>query len=88
MINGVNYRMRVMVNSRDSQWSLDLSSGGVDLVNGVAMVGGVDIFKQYPHIEIKNAYIVNTENPREDPTPENLGTYSKFVIFSDEEIGE
>tara|TARA_R110000822_G_scaffold84867_3_gene199026 strand:- start:8976 stop:9320 length:345 start_codon:yes stop_codon:yes gene_type:complete len=82
-----SYDCRVTLNSRSGVWSISLSLLGVSLVEGVALLGGVDIFSQYK-IPITNAYIINLDNSTLDPTPDNLGTSVRLVIFTDEEIAE
>lgn len=82
---GVIYDIRVLINSRLGVWTISFSSGGVDIVNGVSLVGGVDILKQYT-LPIKNIIIVNLDNTRLDPSRDNLGTGSRLFILSDEEL--
>lgn len=84
-LEGQKYEFRVIVNSRTSKWSMDISQNGVDIVSGVHLVGGVDIFKQY-NLPIKNAYVVNLDNRRLDPNKNNLGTSAKLFLLTDEEI--
>lgn len=54
-------------------------------MNGVSLLGGVDILKQY-NIPIENAYIVNLDMPNEDATKDNLGIVAKLFILTDEEV--
>lgn len=84
-LNGIVFKFNVKLNSRLGVWFLDISKAGVDIVTGIALVGGVDVFKQF-NIGVKNAFIVNIENTRLDPNKENLGEYSKLFIITDEEL--
>ena len=61
-INGLLYTFRVVLNSRKNVWTLSISQNGESLIDGVAMVGGVNIVEQY-NIGISNIYTVNIENP-------------------------
>jgi hypothetical protein len=84
-LEGNTYDARVKLSSRTGIWSLSLSQSGVDIVSGVNLLGGVDIFSQY-NIPISNAYVVNLDNPRLDPNKSNLGTSAKLFILTDEEV--
>lgn len=84
IINGKSYDLRVIVNTVLEHWSIDVSSEGVELANGVALLGGTDIFRQYT-FPINNALVLNIDNPSLDPTIDNLGTVAKLIIFTDEE---
>ena len=85
VINTTKYDMRVILNSRTGIWSLDLAAGGVDLVSGIALLPGVDIFKQY-NLDIGIGYIVNLENPRQDPSRDQFGKLSRLFIVTEEEL--
>ena len=84
-INTVKYDMRVILNSRTGNWSLDLAVAGVDLVSGIALLGGVDIFGQY-NLDIGIGYIVNLENPRQAPSRTEFGKLSRLFILTEEEL--
>ncbi len=85
VIGSNSYDFRVLLNSRSGVWSISISLEGETLISGAALLGGIDIFDQYD-IPISNAYVVNLENPKEDPTQEGLGTSSKLFILTEEEI--
>lgn len=84
-LSGQTYDCRVILNSRTGVWSISFSQSGTDIVNGVSLLGGVDILKQY-NIPIENAYIVNLDMPNEDATKDNLGIVAKLFILTDEEV--
>ena len=84
-LNGNTYDCRVTLNSRTSVWCISLSQSGVDVVNGVSLLGGVDILKQY-NLPIKNAYVVNLDESNMDPGKGNLGTVAKLFILTEEEV--
>ena len=85
VIKATKYDMRVILNSRTGNWSLDLAAGGVDLVSGIALLPGVDIFDQY-NLDIGIGYIVNLENPRQDPSRNEFGKVSRLFILTEEEL--
>ena len=85
VIKATKYDMRVILNSRTGNWSLDLAAGGVDLVSGIALLPGADIFDQY-NLDIGIGYIVNLENPRRDPTIDQFGVLSRLFILNEEEL--
>ena len=85
VINKVSYVIEVMLSSRTGIWSMNVSQNGTKLVDGISLVCGVDLFKQY-NFAIKNAYVVNLENSSSDPSKTNLGSKCKLIILTDEEI--
>jgi len=85
VIKATKYDMRVILNSRTGNWSLDLAVGGIDLVSGIALLGGADIFDQY-NLDIGIGYIVNLENPGQDPTRDQFGKLSRLFILTEEEL--
>ncbi len=84
-LSGETYDCRVILNSRLGVWSISFSQSEVDIINGVSLVGGVDILKQY-NIPIENAYVVNLDETNMDPSRDNLGTVAKLFILTDEEV--
>ena len=85
VIKATKYDMRVILNSRTGNWSLDLAAGGIDLVSGIALLPGVDIFDQY-NLDIGIGFIINLENPRRDPTVDQFGILSRLFILTEEEL--
>lgn len=85
ILNGVNYDIRVILNSRLVSWSISLSKEAINILDGVALLGGIDIMSQY-NLPIKNMYIVNLNNPNQDASDTGLGTVSRLFLLTDEEI--
>ena len=85
VIKTTKYDMRVILNSRTGNWSLDLAAGGIDLVSGIALLPGADIFGQY-NLDIGIGYIINLESPRQDPTRDEFGKLSRLFILTEEEL--
>jgi len=84
-LDGNTYDCRVILNSRTGVWSISFAQSGVDIINGIALLGGVDILNQY-NIPINNMYIVNLNNTNEDASKINLGTVSRLFILTDAEV--
>ncbi len=84
-IEGNAYDCRVILNSRTGIWSISFSQSGTDIINGISLLGGIDILKQY-NIPINNIYVVNLDQSNQDPGKDNLGTIAKLFILTDEEI--
>lgn len=84
-IDNIVFDIRVVLNSRLSKWSISIGKNGEDILNGLALVGGVNILNQF-NIELDNMYLVNLDNHRNDPSKSNLGTISKLFILSESEV--
>jgi hypothetical protein len=84
-LEGQTYDCRVTLNSRAGIWAISFSQSGTDIVNGVSLLGGVDILKQY-NIPIENAYVVNLDATNQDPSKDNLGTVARLFILTEEEV--
>ena len=85
VLDGHTYDFRVISNSRLKIWSMGISKDGVQLVDNIALLGGVNIMAQY-NIGIREAYIINMNEPSLDPAFDSLGTTSKLVLVTDGEI--
>ena len=84
-VSGGTYDFRVMYNSRTEAWSISVAQSGQPIVSGVAMLGGVDIFKQY-NLPIKNIFVVNVDDATLDASADNLGSAVKLIIATDDEL--
>ena len=82
---GATYDIRVALNSRTGIWSISFSQEGIHIINGIPLLGGIDILKQH-NLPISNMYVVNLDNSNEDPTNINLGIVAKLFILTDEEV--
>ncbi len=85
VLDGVNYSFNVSFNTRMQVWRANIATEGVTLANGVTLVGGVDILKQYTFI-LENFFMVNLNDPKIDATADNLGTDVKLFKLSDAEV--
>lgn len=84
-ISDVVYDIRVLWNTRNKKWSISISQAGIEIVNGVGLVGGIDIFKQY-NIALENGFTVNLIDGSLDPDFEDFGTGAKLFLLTDEEV--
>lgn len=88
-LGGITYSFRVIYNTRANPdlgvWAMDIASGGVDLANGVALVGGSDLMSPY-NLELKNLYMVNLTGSTADANASNLGTDVRLFQLTDEEV--
>jgi len=84
-ISGDVYDIRIVLNSRTGIWTIAFAQSGTDLLNGIALVGGMDILRQF-NIPIANAFVINLENPDLDPSKLGLGTIAKLFILTDDEV--
>ena len=84
-LEGTLYDLRIAVNSRVAFWTISFRVQGNSIVEGVPLLGGIDILKQHS-IPIENIYIVNLDNNKNDPSKDNLGTVAKLFILTSEEI--
>lgn len=84
-IDGTTYDFRVVWNSRSEFWTISVRNQNVSILEGVPLVSGIDIFKQY-NIPIRNVFMVNMDNPNVDPSFDNLGTVCRLFVLTDEEI--
>ena len=85
-LDGVRLELRVILNSRLGCWSLNITASDGQSIAGIGIKSGVDIVAQYPSLPIKNLYALNLTAPRLDPLPVGLGTDSKLLLLTDEEV--
>ncbi len=85
ILNGDNYDIRIILNSRTGVWSISFAQNGTDIVNGISLLSGIDILQQY-NLPISNMYVINLNNDNQDPNSENLGVVAKLFILTDEEV--
>lgn len=79
------YDVRIALNSRTTVWTISLYQNDIPLVEGVAMLGGIDIVAQYT-LPFQNVYIVDLDDSTQDATADNLGTVARLFILTDEEV--
>lgn len=85
-IEGITYKFKVSFNRRMNLWVASISQGSISLVNGIGLVGGVNILKQYT-LSLDYIFIVNLDNSDIDASADNLGISVKMFKLSEEEVG-
>ena len=85
ILDGVLYDLRILYNTRLNLWTMDISSSGSDIANGVALVQGGDIMSPYNNGP-SNLFVVNTTGSNSDAGPDNLGTEVKLFQLTAEEL--
>lgn len=80
VLNDVLYNCRVILNTRSSTWSFSLSKGSEKVIDGITLLSGINILKQY-NLPLKSIFVVNIDNPKSDPTPLNLGISSRVYLL-------
>lgn len=85
VIDGVSYGFRISYNTRMSIWTCSISTEGTDIVNGIGLLGGVDIVNQFT-FALKYLFTVNLDNPTVDAGPDNLGIDVKLFKLTESEV--
>ncbi len=82
-----NYDFEFSFNTRNSVWTMNISSQGESVVNGVTLVCGTERMKALPRVPIKGMWLIPLVD-NVDPTVDNLSSEYKLVILSEEEQDE
>lgn len=80
----VNYDFEGSFNTRNSVWTINISSQGESIINGLSLVCGTERMKALPRIPITGMWLVPLVD-NVDPTVANLYTDYKLVVLSEEE---
>jgi hypothetical protein len=83
---GAQYQLLVQWRNAVQTWFLDIAdASGNPLVQGIALVTGVDLLGQHKHLGIDGSlFVVSDDDPGAMPTYDNMGTGSHlyFVVSS------
>lgn len=81
---GTVYQMRVMWNVESMCWCLDVRDDiGGELLLGAPMVPGLDLLRQYPHLGITGALVVQTDHDAHMvPTFTSLGITGRLYFVT------
>lgn len=73
---GVSYQLRTRWCDPMAAWALDiLDANGVDVLDGIPLVTGVDLLEQFGYKNFGGQLIAQTDNAKDSPpTLDNLGT--------------
>jgi hypothetical protein len=85
VLEGVSYNFKVSYNTRMNVWTCDISTGDTTIVNGVVLVGGVDILNQFT-FSLKFLFVVNLDNPILDADSDNLGIEVMLFKLTEDEV--
>lgn len=85
VIDGTSYGFRLSYNTRMGIWTCSISVEGVDIVNGIGLLGGVDILNQFT-FSLKYMFTINLDNSNVDAGPDNLGTGVRLFKLTEFEV--
>lgn len=80
---GVERQLRVYWNKPNSCWHFDLSTfDGTPILQGLPMVTGADLLKQYAYLGLGGSIVVQTDFDLDAvPTYDNLGTTGRLYFL-------
>ena len=84
---GVQYKITLRwVNTIETGWLMDVAKGdGTPLVNGIAVVSGIDLLGQYPQYNFGGKLgVFVSGDPTGVPTYETLGNEGKLYFIAEE----
>jgi hypothetical protein len=84
-VEGSTYDFFISYNSRMNVWYMDIGLNNVELITGIALLGGVDVISHYA-INLKYLYAINIDNPRLDAESDNLGEEVLLIKLMPEEV--
>lgn len=64
--------IRVVTGDEDGKWYMDLS-GDDFTINGIALVGGTDLFEPYGYRQLGSLFVADTSGNSQDPVFDGLG---------------
>lgn len=84
IIDAVEYSIRIIYNTREGVWSMDISCPTWE-IDGISLVGGIDLFVQHPDT-LSNVFMINISGVTDDADSTNLGIDVVLIIATDEEV--
>lgn len=85
-IGGTSYTLITKWNSRTESYTLDVQEDQVDLITGIKLFAGVDIFKQYNEISWGKGYVVNSLDYTSDIAYDDLDGDGYVIILEDSDL--
>ena len=89
VLDDILFDFRILYNSRANDnnglWQMDISAGEISIINGAALVIGVDVMLPY-NVGPSNLYMLNVTGSNADATKDNLGSGVKLFQLTDEEV--
>lgn len=84
-ISGNKYVFTSKKNTRTGTYSVDVTVNNEEVLHGIQMVGGVDIFDGFSNVPIK-CYCVNKVFPNNDFTIGELGNNNLLIVLEDSDL--
>ncbi len=84
-LDDVVYDFKISYNTRVGIWTADIYQDNIAIVEGIALVGGVDIDKQFT-FKLKNLFTVNLSNSNNDAGPDDIGITARLFKFLESEV--
>lgn len=85
-IAGSKYVLTTKQNTRTGIYSMDVVVDNVEVLHGIQLLGGVDIFAPLPSVPLSRVYCINKSNPLEDFEIGELGDNSILVVIEDSDL--
>jgi len=80
-LEDLNWKITMRWNDTTAAWAMDLEgiSESSIKVEGIRLVGGVDLLKPYAIKELGQMFIFDTEEKNEDPNFDDIG--NRFILY-------
>lgn len=90
ILEGLNVQFQnVRWNFTDNAWYTNLIIFEADItINGIKLVGGDDLLRQYAITELGKLFMVDVENKFEDPNFEQIGDRFKLLYILKENVND
>ena len=85
VLGGTEYTLNVYWNNQNSTWVIDLldSTGITEILTGIPLVTGTDLFSQYAYLNLGGQLIAQTDgNIYAPPTYDNLGATGHLYFIT------
>jgi len=85
-LGGNTYNLNLYWNTVNQTWILDINdSGNNPIVNGIQLVTGIGLLRQYRYLGfVGDLFVQTSNNPDALPTYDGMGTSSGLYYTSDE----
>lgn len=84
-LGGETYNLRIVWNAIGQIWVMDINdSGNNPIVNGISLVTGIGLLRQYAYLDIAGDFFVQSSNQADAlPTYSGLGSTSQLYWTTD-----
>lgn len=87
-IAGSTYILTTKRNDRTGTYSMDVTVDNNEVLHGIQLLGGVDIFAGFPDCPLNRVYCVNKTSPTLDFELGELGNNNLLVVIEDSDLEE